>query len=254
MSYQFIKIKRENEAAVVYLNRPREMNALNKEMVEELDRAFSEMAADDDIKAVVLTGEKNFAAGADITGMLTLTPDEARGFSFSRSFNNIEAFPKPVIAAIYGFALGGGLELALTCDMRIAAPGAKLGFPEINLGIFPGAGGTQRLPRLIGPGRAKEMIYGGNAIDAGKALEYGLINMLAEDPQEEALKIAGRLAAKAPIALKLAKQCIGMAFDLDQNNGIEFEAAAWASTFATEDQREGMQAFVEKRRPIFKGK
>jgi enoyl-CoA hydratase len=254
MSYQFIKIKRENEAAVVYLNRPREMNALNKAMVEELDRAFSEMADDDDIKAVVLTGEKNFAAGADITGMLTLTPDEARGFSFSRSFNNIEAFPKPVIAAIYGFALGGGLELALTCDMRIAAPGAKLGFPEINLGIFPGAGGTQRLPRLIGPGRAKEMIYGGNAIDAGKALEYGLINMLAEDPQEEALKIAGRLAAKAPIALKLAKQCIGMAFDLDQNNGIEFEAAAWASTFATEDQREGMQAFVEKRRPIFKGK
>jgi len=254
MSYQFIKIKRENKAAVVYLNRPREMNALNKEMVEELDRAFSEMAADDDIKAVVLTGEKNFAAGADITGMLTLTPDEARGFSFSRSFNNIEAFPKPVIAAIYGFALGGGLELALTCDMRVAAPGAKLGFPEINLGIFPGAGGTQRLPRLIGPGRAKEMIFGGNAIDAGKALEYGLINMLAEDPQEEALKIAGRLAAKAPIALKLAKQCIGMAFDLDQNNGIEFEAAAWASTFATEDQREGMQAFVEKRRPIFKGK
>lgn len=254
MSYQFIAIKRENEIAVVYLNRPREMNALNKEMVEELDRAFSEMAADDDIKAVVLTGEKNFAAGADITGMLTLTPDEARGFSFSRSFNNIEAFPKPVIAAIYGFALGGGLELALTCDMRVAAPGAKLGFPEINLGIFPGAGGTQRLPRLIGPGRAKEMIFGGNAIDAGKALEYGLINMLAEDPREEALKIAGRLAAKAPIALKLAKQCIGMAFDLDQNNGIEFEAAAWASTFATEDQREGMRAFVEKRRPTFKGK
>lgn len=254
MSYQFIAIKRENEIAVVYLNRPREMNALNKEMVEELDRAFSEMAADDDIKAVVLTGEKNFAAGADITGMLTLTPDEARGFSFSRSFNNIEAFPKPVIAAIYGFALGGGLELALTCDMRVAAPGAKLGFPEINLGIFPGAGGTQRLPRLIGPGRAKEMIFGGNAIDAGKALEYGLINMLAEDPREEALKIAKRLAAKAPIALKLAKQCIGMAFDLDQNNGIEFEAAAWASTFATGDQREGMQAFVEKRRPTFKGK
>lgn len=254
MSYQFIAIKRENEIAVVYLNRPREMNALNKEMVEELDRAFSEMAADDDIKAVVLTGEKNFAAGADITGMLTLTPDEARGFSFSRSFNNIEAFPKPVIAAIYGFALGGGLELALTCDMRVAAPGAKLGFPEINLGIFPGAGGTQRLPRLIGPGRAKEMIYGGNAIDAGKALEYGLINMLAEDPREEALKIAKRLAAKAPIALKLAKQCISMAFDLDQNNGIEFEAAAWASTFATEDQREGMRAFVEKRRPTFKGK
>ena len=254
MSYQFIEIKRENRVAVIYLNRPREMNALNKAMVEELDRAFNEMAVDDDIKAVVLTGEKNFAAGADITGMLTLTPDEARGFSFSRSFNNIEAFPKPVIAAIYGFAMGGGLELALTCDIRVAAPGAKLGFPEINLGIFPGAGGTQRLPRLIGQGRAKEMIYGGNAIDAGKALEYGLINMLAEDPLEEALKIAGRLAAKAPIALKLAKQCIGLAFDLDQNKGIEFEAAAWASTFATEDQREGMRAFVEKRRPLFKGK
>ncbi len=254
MSYQFIAVKTENEIGVVCLNRPSELNALNKDMVLELDRAFDEMASDPGVKAVVITGEKNFAAGADITNMMALTPEEAKGFSFRHTFNKIEAFPKPVIAAISGFALGGGMELALACDMRVASPTAKMGFPEINLGIFPGAGGTQRLPRLIGTARAKEMIYTGGFVDGAKALEYGLVNQIAEDPLAEALKLASRLGAKAPAAFRLAKQCLNLALDLDQKTGIEFEAVAWCSLFATEDQREGMQAFAEKRKPVFKGR
>jgi enoyl-CoA hydratase len=253
MSFEFIDVKVEEGIAVVSLNRPKALNALNKGMVLELDRVFDEMAVDPLVKAVVITGEKNFAAGADISNMLTLSPEEAKEFSFRHTFNKIEDLPKPVIAAISGFALGGGLELALACDIRIAAPDAKLGFPEINLGIFPGAGGTQRLPRLIGPLWAKQMMYTGDIIPAGKAAEYGLVD-LAENPLEEALKLAGKLAAKAPVALKLVKQCINLAADVDQKKGVEFEAVAWASTFATEDQREGMKAFTEKRKAVFKGK
>jgi len=251
MNYEFIDVKTQNGIAVIFLNRPKAMNALNKDMVLELDDAFEKMAGDSQVKAVVITGEKNFAAGADISNMLTLSPEEAKEFSFRHTFNKIEDFPKPVIAAISGFALGGGLELALVCDMRIAAPNANLGLPEINLGIFPGAGGTQRLPRLIGTSRAKEMIYTGDIININKATEYGLVDMVAENPLEEALKMAGKLAVKAPIALKLAKQCINLAIDTDQNKGIEFEAVAWSSTFATEDQREGMKAFKEKRKAVF---
>lgn len=254
MNYEFIDIKVQERVAIVSLNRPKALNALNKDMVLELDRAFGEMADDSLVKAVIITGERNFAAGADISNMLELRPEEAKEFSFRHTFNKIEDFPKPVIAAISGFALGGGLELALTCDIRIADPNAKMGFPEINLGIFPGAGGTQRLPRLIGPSKAKELIYSGDIINTGKAEEYGLIDIIAESPLEEALKLAGKLALKAPIALKLAKQCINLAFDVEQKTGIEFEAVNWASTFATEDQREGMKAFVEKRKPVFKGK
>ncbi len=253
MTYEFIVVHIEDGVAVVFLNRPKELNALNKNMVLDLDRAFDEMAGDHQVKAVVITGEKNFAAGADITNMLDLSPEMAKGFSFRHTFNKIEDFPKPVIAAMSGFALGGGLELALTCDMRIASPNAKVGFPEINLGIFPGAGGTQRLPRLIGSARAKEMIYTGAIIDVAKAAEYGLVNMVAVNPLEEALKIAGKLAAKPPVAIKMAKQCINMAFDVDAKTGFEFEAVSWATMFATEDQKEGMKAFVEKRKPKFIG-
>jgi len=254
MGYQFICVNIEDGIAVVSLNRPKELNALNKCMVLELDMAFGEMAGNPKVKAVVITGEKNFAAGADISNMLTLSPELAKEFSFRHTFNKIEDFPKTVIAAIPGFALGGGLELALACDIRIASPNAKMGFPEINLGIFPGAGGTQRLPRLIGTARAKELIYTGVIIAASKAEEYGLINIIADNPLEEAIKYAGKLAAKPPVAIKLAKQCINLAFDVDQKIGVEFEGVAWASTFATDDQKEGMKAFMEKRKAVFIGK
>ncbi len=253
MSYEFIMVRIENGIAVVSLNRPRELNALNKKMVLELDKAFEELAADKQVKVVIITGEKNFVAGADIRNMIDLNPEMAKEFAFRHTFNKIENCPKPVIAAISGFALGGGLELALACDLRIAAPNAKVGFPEINLGIFPGAGGTQRLPRLIGTAKAKELIYTGDIIGAAKAEKYGLVNAIADDPLDEAMKLAKKLIVKAPVALKLAKQCINLAFDVDAKTGFEFEAINWASTFATEDQKEGMKAFMEKRKAVFTG-
>jgi short chain enoyl-CoA hydratase (EC 4.2.1.17) len=146
------------------------------------------------------------------------------------------------------------MELALCCDLRIAAPSSRLGFPEISLGIFPGAGGTQRLPRLIGPARAKKMIYTGEIINADTALKFGLVDAIVEDPMAAALRMAAELAAKAPVALKLAKHCINMAGDVDAKTGFEIEALAWASCFATEDQREGMQAFMQKRKPNYTGR
>jgi enoyl-CoA hydratase len=254
MSYENIIIRRENGIAIVSLNRPKSLNALNSELVAELDDAFGDLAVDADVRVVVVTGEKNFAAGADITNMVELTPEEARVFAFSGTFNKIAACPKPVIAAIEGFALGGGMELALSCDFRIAAPNAKMGFPEINLGIMPGAGGTQRLPRLIGAAKAKKMIFTGATVRGEAALEYGLVDALAENPLEEALKLAGELAGKAPVALKTAKECIDAAADTDMKTGVAFEASNWAGLFATVDQREGMRAFIEKRKAEFVGK
>lgn len=253
MEYKNIIISIEDGIALIKLNRPKALNALSKEMVNELDQAFADMENDPDVRAVVITGDKNFAAGADIVDMVNMNPEQARAFSFRHTFGRIEQFPKPVIAAMPGFALGGGLELALVCDWRIAGPDARLGLPEINLGIFPGAGGTLRLPRLIGMTRAKQMIFSGAMINAQQALEWGLVNAIAEDPLEEAMKVARMLAAKAPVALKLAKQCVNLAFDTDMANGVEFEALAWSSTFATRDQKEGMQAFLEKRKPNFTG-
>ncbi len=253
MPYQYISLERCEEIAIIRLQRPEALNALNHQMIEELEQAFIELEADKKAGAVIITGEKHFAAGADINDMLEFSPEQARAFSFRHCFARIEAFPKPVLAAISGFALGGGMELTLVCDWRIADKTARFGLPEINLGIFPGAGGTLRLPRLIGAARAKEMIFSGGTIKAEQALQYGLINQIAEDALAETIKTAQMLASKPPIALKLAKQCINQAFDIDGAKAIEFESIAWANCFATRDQREGMQAFMEKRKPDFKG-
>lgn len=253
MSYKNIIVSTEGGVSVVKLDRPESLNALNAELVAELDRAFTEFEGDPETRVVVITGEKNFAAGADITNMVELTPDEARDFAFSPTFNKIAACPKPVIAAIEGFALGGGMELTLCCDLRIAAPGAKMGFPEINLGIFPGAGGTQRLPRLIGASRAKKMIYTGSPVTGEEALDYGLVDIVADDPSLAALELARKLAKKAPVALSLAKACINNADAIDLKSGLALETNAWASLFATADQKEGMRAFIEKRKPEFTG-
>ncbi|HQE23206.1 MAG TPA: enoyl-CoA hydratase-related protein [Syntrophomonadaceae bacterium] len=253
MSYDYISLNTREKIAIISLQRPEALNALNHQMIKELEQAFIELEADESVRVVIITGEKNFAAGADINDMLEFNPEQARTFSFRHCFARIEAFPKPVVAAISGFALGGGMELALVCDWRIADKTARLGLPEINLGIFPGAGGTLRLPRLIGAARAKEMIFSGRPINAEKALEYGLINQLADDALAEAIQTAEMLASKPPIALKLAKQCINQAFDVDGIKAIEFESIAWASCFATQDQREGMKAFMEKRKPEFTG-
>jgi enoyl-CoA hydratase len=254
VGYENIIVRTENSVSTVFLNRPKSLNALNSEMVAELDKAFDELIADASVKAIILTGEKNFAAGADITNMVELNPEEAFDFAFSPVYNKIANCPKPLIAAIEGFALGGAMELALCCDIRIATPNAKMGFPEITLGIFPGAGGTQRLPRLIGESKAKKLIFTGAIIRGEEALSYGLVDSLAENPLEEATKLAGDLAAKPPIALKLAKECINVAADVDLGTGIAFEATDWARLFATADQKEGMRAFIEKRKATFVGK
>jgi enoyl-CoA hydratase len=236
------------------LNRPGAMNALNALLVKELDEAIEIVAADSAIRAAIISGDKNFAAGADIKDMVELNPEQAKTFVFNKTFSKIENLSIPTIAAISGYALGGGLELAMVCDLRIAGPDAKLGLPEINLGIFPGAGGTQRLPRLVGVSRAKELIFQGVILDAEKAHQYGLVNEISENPLERALKLAEKLAAKAPIALKLAKKAISLSPDVSLSSGLELETLAWGSLFATEDQREGMKAFIEKRKATFKGK
>ena len=253
MPYQYISLERCEGIAIIRLQRPEALNALNHQMVEELEQCFMELETDKKAGAVIITGEKNFAAGADINDMLEFSPEQARAFSFRHCFARIEAFPKPVLAAISGYALGGGMELTLVCDWRIADKTARFGLPEINLGIFPGAGGTLRLPRLIGAARAKEMIFNGGIIKAEQALEYGLINQIAEDALAETIKTAQMLAGKPPIALKLAKQCISQAFDIDGVKAIEFEAIAWANCFASRDLLKGMRPITEKRKPDFQG-
>lgn len=249
--------KKEGNVAVLGINRPKALNALSRKIVDDIGEAVAQVAADETVRALLIYSEKNFAAGADIGDMVECSEDEAKAFVFSPVYNQIEALQIPTIAAIDGFALGGGLELALTCDIRFAAETAKMGFPEINLGIMPGAGGTIRAPRLIGASAAMELIFSGNTIGAERALQLGLVNRVTaeETLYEEALKFAGKLAAKAPIAMKTAKKTI-----LDGLNassvtaGIDMECDNWASLFRTADQKEGMRAFLEKRKPDYQGK
>jgi enoyl-CoA hydratase/carnithine racemase len=243
--------------AAIRLNRPEVLNALNRAVVDEIDGFLDEIIDREDVRVLLLYGSGNFAAGADIKGMVDCGEEEACKFSFSPTYNKLENLPIPSIAAIEGYALGGGLELALACDLRIAEPVSKLGFPEINLGIMPGAGGTIRTPRLIGEARAKDLILTGEIISGEHACKIGLVNRLAPEGEvfQEALKLAERLSHKAPVALKTAKKtiregqqepCLSAAIDL--------EAESWAALFRTEDQKEGMRAFLEKRKPAYRGK
>jgi len=253
MKFENILFSVTEKTAVIKLNRPKALNALNSEVIKELDEAVRMIEADPQIHVVVIGSDKHFAAGADIKEMIEMNPEQARAFGFTPTFNKLENLTKPTIAAISGYALGGGLELALVCDLRIAGPDAKLGLPEINLGIIPGAGGTQRLPRLIGASRAKELVFQGAIIDAPKALQIGLVNEIAENPLEAAMKLAEKIAGKAPLALKAAKQCIAMTAKTDIRAGLEYEEVAWSSLYATKDQKEGMRSFAEKRKPTFVG-
>jgi len=256
LKYNHILLAVEKAIAHIVLNRPKVLNALNREMVSELHDAVRQITADGAIRVLVISGsEKNFAAGADIAPMADLAPAQASEFCFNRAFNALEDLPIPVIAAISGYALGGGLELALACDFRICSEDAKLGSPEIKLGIFPGAGGTQRLPKLVGISRAKEMIFLGRNIDARTALEYGLCDKVVQgDPLPEALALAEQLADRPAAALQSAKRVINYGAGRDLRTGIEFEEERWTDLFTTEDQKEGMKAFLEKRKPNFKGK
>jgi enoyl-CoA hydratase len=255
-----IDVERDGGVATVTVNRPDALNALDLEHAEALRGHLEELAADGDVPVVVLTGagEKAFIAGADIKYMQALGVLEARrwgelGHACGRL---LETMAKPTIAAINGYALGGGLELALACDLRVAASTAKLGQPEINLGILPGWGGSIRLARTTTLGFAKALIYTGRSIDAAEALEHGLVNFVYEPAElmAKTRELAEGLAAKSPLALAYAKEAVNLALQGDHRANLELEARLFAMMFSSEDQKEGMAAFVEKREPEFRGR
>jgi enoyl-CoA hydratase len=260
MEYKSILLTREEEIATITFNRPKVLNAMNSEVLGEIYDAVTICAKDGSVKALILTGagDKAFVAGADISQMQNSTSVEILQLMElgHRTMRLIETMPKPSIAAVNGFALGGGIEIALACDIRFAAENAVFGQPEILIGVIPGWGGTQRLPRLVGMGIAKEMILGGVQINARRAYEIGLVNKVlpADKLLEEAKKFAKKLAALPSFALKMAKNAINYGFDMSLDNSSLLEIGCIAQCFATEDQKEGMKAFLEKRKPNFKGK
>lgn len=259
MSYQFIKIDKEEKVAVLKLNRPKTLNALDSELLKELDFAVDELRLDEDVDVIIITGEgKAFVAGADISEMKDLGAEEARKFgNLGQSvFRKIEKMEKPIIAAVNGFALGGGCELAMCCDMRIASKKAKFGQPEVGLGIIPGFSGTQRLTRLVGIGKAKELLFTADIIKAEEAEKIGLVNKVVapEELMNETMNLANKIAKNAQMAVRYANVAINRGIETDIETGIEIESNLFGLCFATKDQKEGMSAFIEKRKAVFEGK
>lgn len=259
MEYQYIQTDAQvaDGVALVKLNRPKELNALCLELMEELMHAFSALDKDENVRCIVITGnERAFAAGADIKQMSGRTAIDMLNIDQFSIWDRIRKTKKPVIAAVSGFALGGGCELCMLCDMIVASETAQFGQPEIKIGVMPGAGGTQRLTRAVGKALAMEMVLTGRFITAREAFTAGLINRVVpvEIYLQEAIKLATQVASMAPVACRLAKESVLKAFDTSLDEGLQFERKNFYMLFATEDQKEGMQAFVEKRPPQFKGK
>lgn len=260
MSPPVLQIDTCNGIRTVTINRPDKLNALNAATLDALDAAFADAAADDAVRVVVLTGAgpKAFVAGADIAEMNSLSPVQGRDFSLrgTRMMRRVEKLNKPVIAMINGFALGGGLELAMCCHLRIAADGAKLGQPEINLGLIPGFGGSQRLLRLCGRAATLELCLTGAPIGAERALQLGIVNRVvpAAELEAETTKLATQLANAAPLALRGMIDCVNVGSECGIEEGLEYESAQFGLMFATDDMREGTGAFLEKRKPSFHGR
>ena len=260
MEYKNILFEVADGVATITINRPKALNALNSDVIAELCDAAVKCKTDDAVKAVIVTGagEKSFVAGADIAQMADLRPQQAMEFMEAgiETFRAFETLPKPVIAAVNGFALGGGVEFAMSCDFRFASENARFGQPEILIGLIPGWGGTQRLARLVGIGRAKEYIMGGEQIDARRAYEIGLVNRVYPPDQliPETKKFAAKLANLPGFALKMAKHAINFGYDLALDNAMRLETECCSQCFSTDDQKEGMKAFLEKRKPAFKGR
>lgn len=257
--YQTIVVEREGTIATVRINRPDKLNALNAAVRREIAQAMDRLAHDDGVRVAVLcgTGEKAFAAGADVAEFAGRTPGEQRQvYRRRRVYDAVAAFPKPVIAAIHGFCLGGGVELALACDVRVADPSARFGQFEIRLGLIPGAGGTQRLARLVGPGQAARIALSGDVVDAAEAHRIGLVEILADEGEHlaRARELAGRMARWSPVALGLVKESLGAAAQTPLAEGLALEKELFLAAFASDDGREGVRAFVEKRRPEFRGR
>jgi len=258
--FKYIRVERDDELAVVLIDRQDKLNALNADVVQELGTAFTSLRNDDDVRGVILTGAgiKAFVAGADIGELATM--DSVTGVRISRDgqdvFRDIELFPKPVIAAVGGYALGGGCELALACHMRIASERARFGLPEVSLGIIPGYGGTIRLARLVGLGRAIEMTLTGDMVDAERAERLGLVSSVVstEDLLDEAKKLARKVTKNGPVAVRMALESIYHGLDSGTGEALDYESSLFGLLASTSDMREGMQAFLEKRKPDFKGR
>lgn len=260
MEYNTVIFEKENNIAFITLNRPKSMNSISSELLKEMDTIFDLIAADDKIAVVIITGnEKVFAAGADIKEISQInTPVKAHTFvnNIQSVFDKLERLPQPVIAAVSGLALGGGCEMCMACDIRIAADNALFGQPEIKIGVIPGAGGTQRLPRLVGVGRAKELLYTGDPIKAEEAYRIGLVNKVVPvaSLMDEAKILASKIAKQPGYALKITKIVVNDGMNMDLRSAIAYEARSFEQLFATEDQQEGMKAFIEKRKANFTGK
>lgn len=259
MQAQFIIIHQQVAPYVAHiqLNRPKELNALNLELMTELRDALKALDADDNVRVIIISGnEKAFAAGADIKQMAGKTAMDMYNIDQFSTWDTIKKTKKPLIAAVSGFALGGGCELVMLCDMIVASETARFGQPEIKIGVMPGAGGTQRLTRAVGKALAMEMVLTGRFISAEEALRAGLINRVVpvELFLKEAIQLASEVAALSPLAVKMAKESVLKAFDGSLEEGLHFERKNFYLLFASEDQKEGMEAFVDKRTPVFKGK
>jgi enoyl-CoA hydratase len=258
-SYETLLVERRGRVAIITINRPEKRNALNIQTRAEGAAALEELREDEGVRVIVFTGagDKAFIAGADIGEFAGRTAVTQRDVMTGRSlFTAIDTFPKPVIAMINGYCLGGGCELALACDLRIASERASFGQPEINLGIIPGGGGTQRLTHLVGEGKAMELILTGEIIDARTAYSYGLVNTVvaAEELEAKTMEIANRIAEKSPIALRMAKEAVKTASRAPLDEGLRREIDLFALCFSSEDKDEGVRAFLEKRKPEFKGR
>lgn len=258
MEFTNIIVREEKEIGFIIINRPELRNALNLETLEEIEQALDQLRFNQEIRVVIFTGagEKSFAAGADISQLNKRTMIEALQPNMSATYRKIEDYEKPTIAAINGFALGGGLELALACDIRIASYHAKVGLPEVGLGIIPGAGGTQRLTRIVGKGKAMDLILTGDIITAEEAERIGLISKAVPQDElfEKAKEYAGKISLKGPLALRLAKAAVNRGADIEMETALYLEKLTQTILIASEDKREGTQAFLEKRKPQFQGK
>lgn len=256
-SFEFIEAAITGKTGVIELNRPRQLNSLNRKMVNEIVVAMKDFDANDDVRVILLAGKgRAFSAGADIDEMMNDSPISLELMNQFEDWDQIGRIKKPIIGAVQGFVFGGGFELALCCDLLISARDTEFAFPEVGIGVMPGAGGTQRLTKLVGRTKALEWLWTGERIPAEEALEHGIINKVVEREvlMEEAMKFAVRLEKQPPISLRLIKDSVNKAVDYPLYEGMQYERKNFYLLFATEDQKEGMNAFVEKRKPNYKGK
>ncbi len=257
MVYRFIETRMKNQVGIIELNRPERLNSLNRKMVSEILEALLAFESHEDIRVIVLTGNgKAFSAGADIEEMMGDNPISLELLDQFSDWDRLATIKKPIIGAVKGYVFGGGFELALSCDLLIAAAGTEFSFPEVGLGVMPGAGGTQRLTKLVGRTKALEWLWTGKRISASTALNNGIINKIvaSELLMEESMKLATILASQPPISLRLIKDSVNKAIDYSLHEGMQYERKNFYLLFGTEDQKEGMSAFVEKRKPNYQGK